>query len=441
MKMKMKNLMKARIISVVMIASSFIFAFSAQAAPSIGGVSGTVSDGNAISISGSDFGPSGPNVRLFDNFQGTPGELVSMQATVGNWSGTNNTPPSYIADEGANVSALTVDSGVRQLKVSFADSQEAYLSYRVRVPLGYFIPGHTDPSNDIEVTQSSWKFAWLMDNYCTMDDDYCLPSRINNGNFAVGGNDTAFTLYTGKNILPNRWFSMLGWNGFSVWLKGGTPNPRDVNGYAWASGASQEFGRHIYSKSGVIFDGYEPDKYCENDIDRWNSMTMPGWIGGSKENVRAIYDDVYLAIGPNSAARVEIGNTADYGSSTKLAIATPSSWSDNSISVTVREGNFAPGEQAYLFVVDSNNNPSVGYPITFSSTSESDAATPVVPEEPIDGSAPNPDPISTTPGYSVSDFANILLEWMKSGTSLQGDVNKDGTVNSMDLGVIMSNWE
>jgi hypothetical protein len=90
-----------------------------------------------------------------------------------------------------------------------------------------------------------------------------------------------------------------------------------------------------------------------------------------------------VAVGSNSAARVEIGNKSDYKTCTKMAISTPTSWSSTKISVTVREGNFEPGENAYMFVVDADNKASAGYPVTFDSSSKIDSNPPPPPGKPF----------------------------------------------------------
>jgi len=73
------------------------------------------------------------------------------------------------------------------------------------------------------------------------------------------------------------------------------------------------------------------------------------------------YDDIYVAAGPNAAARVEIGDAPTYKASRTLAISTPQTWSDDKIVFTLRAGPFTDFSHAYLYVVDANNNVSKGY--------------------------------------------------------------------------------
>jgi hypothetical protein len=42
--------------------------------------------------------------------------------------------------------------------------------------------------------------------------------------------------------------------------------------------------------------------------------------------------------------------------------------------------------------------------------------------------------------YTLADFTNLVVDWLKSITGSPADVNLDNKINSKDLGIIMSNW-
>jgi chitodextrinase len=42
--------------------------------------------------------------------------------------------------------------------------------------------------------------------------------------------------------------------------------------------------------------------------------------------------------------------------------------------------------------------------------------------------------------YTIVDFTNLVTDWLQTKSS-PADVNNDGTINSMDLGIMMSNWQ
>ena len=45
---------------------------------------------------------------------------------------------------------------------------------------------------------------------------------------------------------------------------------------------------------------------------------------------------------------------------------------------------------------------------------------------------------STT--YTITNFINLVANWLTSGSGLESDVNNDGVVNTRDLGIMMSHW-
>lgn len=65
----------------------------------------------------------------------------------------------------------------------------------------------------------------------------------------------------------------------------------------------------------------------------------------------------------HSFARVEIGDAPTWNACTHREIQIPTAWNNNSITVTGNVGTFASGTQVYLFVVDENRQPSVGFPV------------------------------------------------------------------------------
>ena len=88
------------IYKIILIALLVIPSF-AWAAPSVTGVSGTVSNGESITIAGTAFGSTGPTVALFDDFEGgTNGAYIGdgvTNAVIGTWEdcGASCTPTYY----------------------------------------------------------------------------------------------------------------------------------------------------------------------------------------------------------------------------------------------------------------------------------------------------------------------------------------------------------
>lgn len=73
-------------------------------------------------------------------------------------------------------------------------------------------------------------------------------------------------------------------------------------------------------------------------------------------------DDVYV---DRTQARVEIGDASTWAQCTRREVQIPTAWSDGRIGVRVHRGSFAPGERAYLYVIDASGNAGAGIPLEF----------------------------------------------------------------------------
>jgi hypothetical protein len=148
----------------------------------------------------------------------------------------------------------------------------------------------------------------------------------------------------------------------AFWCKADEANPSTVAGHDWAQGIGDGFGQVAREDTTdpVFGGGTEPYQ--------WTRLHLNGWIRETDRDyeVRLLYDDIYLATGPHAAARVEIGNKANYSECTMMAISTPTAWSGTQITATVREGCFRDGDAVWVFVVDDQNVPSAGFgPLVF----------------------------------------------------------------------------
>lgn len=100
----------------------------------------------------------------------------------------------------------------------------------------------------------------------------------------------------------------------------------------------------------------------------WVQLALGGAyysMGGSNPGTVDI-NNIYIDDTPQ---RVEIGNSPIWDSCTYREILIPSAWSDTSITASFRQGVFANGATVYLFVVGSDNTRSSGKAITIGGTS------------------------------------------------------------------------
>jgi hypothetical protein len=101
----------------------------------------------------------------------------------------------------------------------------------------------------------------------------------------------------------------------------------------------------------------------------FNQVWKIGWDGGGEPLVVPIdlrMDDIYVDTTYN---RIFLGNSSTFNECDHTELQTITAWSTTSATVTLNIGSFASNASVYLFVVDSLNVPSAGYPITLGSGS------------------------------------------------------------------------
>jgi hypothetical protein len=102
---------------------------------------------------------------------------------------------------------------------------------------------------------------------------------------------------------------------------------------------------------------YMDRNYVVHGVLANKSLWKPAW---SSSNTLWV-DDVYV---DTTWARVMLGNAPTYEASTKTQVQIPKVWADGSVTVTVNTDSFAPGERAYLYVFDRDDNHNAsGYPV------------------------------------------------------------------------------
>jgi len=344
-------------------------------------ITSTTISGATIAISGSDFGPDGPTIAVFDNFDDAgklDGEAIDIVATVNSWDSLTSEYyiPSYSSTHRSGMfsgvmSAISTYNGTSYQRagfdIAFTNCTEYFLSYAVQIPPGTYFPQYYESAPPGEFpNESAWKFAWIRDyendpDASPGDDDMCIPQHSWEGMLWLCGNDLngsngdayVTILDTDHGI---NWWQWGSWNRLTFWERADSDDPAGTNGIAWGQGISD--GVEQYSAT----DTAHPVFASGTSPYQWNKLHINGWIRATdlSKPVKLLYDDIYFATGPNAAARVEIGNASTYSSCTKLAICTPTAWSDTSITATLRYGCFNGFEAVYVFVIDKDNNPSTG---------------------------------------------------------------------------------
>lgn len=321
----------------------------ASAAPQPNGLEGELQAGEVVTIRGSGFGSTGPDVRLFEDFEGSsPGSAVTGSGPyIGSWDGLSNDP--VIVGEGrSGGGALDAYNGERQrmLTLQFGSKQrEIFVSYWVRIPPGSRFPGDTSGTGRFS-NDSSWKMMWLMNTTDGHQNnglfDLCLPTHTGGGTFQLSGN----SFKVADRYISNDWFSWNNWMRVSTWIR----SPLEKSPGGRFEVVSADRGHFVNN-----FDAPSNEVSYSNQI--FDVMNIPGWIrtdGGSQ--VRPQYDDIYVATGAGAAARVELANDSSYSRATRVELLLVESWSGSEVRARLPRSVDLDGESWYVFVTDGNGS-------------------------------------------------------------------------------------
>lgn len=351
-----------------------LFPSAAFATPAITDLSGTMSNAQTLTITGTGFGATGPTIVVFDDFEkGTSGNTITTSSPqVETYSSIGSDyPPKYTNAyvHGGSLSMMNdwnspMEEPDEYLELSdFGNiTSGVYISFWAYIPTGIDIPGtnHADNTN--------WKVIWIGDK----NDDWpwgsdfwnCFVTGSNSD--LDGGNPTTEWIYGwgddrgGATRLEYAWgnaskFLKNRWSRWEYYLGWSTSSSGTIK--FWEINSGNARGSERINMTGITAHADDP----------WNIIHIPGYAR-KDSNSQTYHDDIYIAVGAAAQARVEIGNNATYSSCTNLAVFTPTSWSDTSITATMRAGSFTSGT-AYLFVVDSSGVVSTtGYPVTIGDT-------------------------------------------------------------------------
>ncbi len=327
----------------------------------ISAVSGHIANDSTVVITGDRFKTKSPAAPLvWDNFESGANEATlgepSVMASGSAWSAygsVNGTPDPYYSTQQAH-------SGTKSAKVVWKES--GITGYSINnfiwtdtsphktLFLSYY--RYHDPSDDIVSTRNikqafvrgagpNYANQWLPANSGSGSSTWKIAFQPYPSDSWYFGVPYASTLRTW-----DRWDSLIEYETnttstdghIALWLNNSLKIERtNVN---TCDPVFQEAANACYSVCiGYMFQGYADMTYS-----------------------RTYYDDVYI---DDTLARIEIGDNAVFADCTHREIQIPSAWSNTEVTVTINQGTFTPAETAYLFVIDSNGDPSDGYEVVW----------------------------------------------------------------------------
>jgi hypothetical protein len=349
--------------------------------PTISGVSGTVSHGSSITVSGANFGSKGTAApEVWDDCTGTN----VLDKWTGKW-------PSTAASQ------YNVDYRTTQRSVPMPHSRIS------KYMCGCFIGGGFDSGNNVIVwrdrTLSGYPSYYYASWYQQYDPGWTFglgsPADDNLKFFAVSKQPS-------PSELPNNWY---------ISFNNGPPDTTSVSEFAIVDDDDTDIGYH-----GSPFTFANIQDYDRNSKDHWWELYTNPFNGHwFKYEVEMVFDsvadsttglvkmwedcvlkmdyqgrnhivshlDVSIGIGgfarshastnftyfadlyvDNTRQRICLGNNASYNSCTVREMQIPTAWSGSSITATVNLATFNGGATVYLFVVNELGEVSSGFQLT-----------------------------------------------------------------------------
>ena len=364
-----QNLKIILILLIFLILPSLVFG-----APSISGVSGIVTNGQTVTVSGNSFGiKSNVAPYRWDNFeQGVDESLVT------GWSGgTGDNIAKYSNDiqRGPNGHIITSKHEFRPSQQNISLCQNDYTNGYDVLYIDYWY--RLTPVDSSGISGRNYKPWRVWTNDITM--------QFNPGTFPPVepyGPAGIFSIY--DNGSPSQLPEISMWNGedrdYGNWkheqVAVRVSDPGVANGVLHRYVNSQPIGPFsdslVFRTRNILPTEIRIGHYWATDADPGDPETLPANTGAD-----AYIDDLYI---DRTWSRVEIGNASTYSACTHREIQIPSNWSTDSINFTINQGSFNNGSGAYLYITDANDNTNVnGYPITFTSGS-GDTTAPSAPQ-------------------------------------------------------------
>jgi hypothetical protein len=332
----------------------------AVAAPSISNVEGELTQGNRVTISGSNFGAKSPaKPYLWVPFEGSADP--SPLGLTTSWNVTNDMV--YTPDEGAGGSGGlkaannggTWTASVTASGFNWNDpGQKMYLYRKSKRNFDIWNnPPGINHDNGPEINYKSWRL-WSA--------GHTMPgSHVGISNGVV---DVTPALESSYSLWPLNPTRQLAAGPVGEWHT----NEISIRSNTNAVGPGDGFFQYVTNGTvygEVPYKAWEGTRYWKMwDAANPPSMVINYVVHEVKANAtfpsdwRAWADDVYL---DTTWARVMIGDAPSFADAKHREIQIPSAWSSSSITVTVHTGTFPADATPYLFVIDADGNASQGY--------------------------------------------------------------------------------
>ena len=328
------------------------------AAASVTSVSGAVTQGNTVQISGSNFGTHSLEVEWLGNAieQGADGSDFSKAGWDNNWGWSN-----------AKYTSGAIHSGSKSLKVIVDSPSGLYngiFSFQLANPVKadgtLYVTWWVRKDNQDNTGQ--WKMLRLSGNKTIVDGAQELV--LFNWNPYNGGGSKQIVLDPGTSNDQTRWPG-------DTYFAFGDNNWYRQELVIKASSLNQNNGTATLTRyDNVSVNSYSAGANLRthvNSSDTYSYVIWQNYVGNGLQTANIWFDDVYIQ---PTAARVELCDAPSWGARTHCEIQVPTAWSGTAITIKANTGSFTNGKPAYLYVLDAGGNVNAsGYPVTIGGSS------------------------------------------------------------------------
>lgn len=308
-----------------------------------------------VTLEGQGFG-GGAKITISDDFNSqTVGSTVALdKALIGTWSPSSSYPvlPKVVDFNGNKAiqvhnTAGTGTDKIAQIETIFPETASSlFISYSVVVPPGKYFAGANADSKFPDL--STWKFTWISDGAAGIASqtlfNMCIPTHTGKGSFMLAGNSTDYDWLT----IDDSWT----WhekNYFSYGMKPNNIAPKTLPGYIYFHHTGKKGKPLIYTKTDIPL-------FEENNTTSFDRVKFPGWFGnGDFSNFDAYYDDIYVAIGDNAFARIELSDKAAVDKSIFNVTLPYITWSDTKITFKLFNKYMGKPDGLYIRAYNANN--------------------------------------------------------------------------------------
>lgn len=355
----------------------------AESAPSVSGVSGTVSHGGSITVSGSGFGTKSTAAPLIWD-TGTAASLAAAgwsygQPTLSDSAGNihYSTAVNGVAMPHSHITKYTVgrhsipgDNAYNGGNVIFgkilSSVSYAYISFYFQIDPNWIsdYADNTPLDNNFKLFDFDGVNGWYVAPYWYDNYENDGPVNLNSPAHSMNDDSGLGTLQSPDNNGVNvTW----GWPSANVtvghWIK------MEYELFATSSGT----GFLRCYENGTLKMNYSGR--TDNFPGTERNISIGGYARSRGNNNYRYYSDVYF---DTSLQRVAICAGSTWASRGLCEVQIPSAWSASSITATVNQASFADSSNQYVYVVDSAGSAnSSGYAVTFG-TSGGDTTAPVI---------------------------------------------------------------